>query len=62
MNTLENTFETIILHYFSLIKNYEIVFDRIKYLIILKSNISDFFFSQIYKNQIDSDNDFNKKL
>ena len=51
MNTLENTFETIILHYFSLIKNYEIVFDRIKYLIILKSNISDFFFSQIYKNQ-----------
>ena len=51
MNTLENTFEMIILHYFSLIKNYEIVFDRIKYLIILKSNISDFFFSQIYKNQ-----------
>ena len=41
----------ITLHYFILIKKYEIIFDRIKYLIMLKSNISDFFFSRIYKNQ-----------
>ena len=46
-----------IYHYFILIKKYKKIYDRIRYLIMLKSNISSVYSNKYAKIKINSDDD-----